>query len=275
MQVAHANNSKTKMFREKLTKIITDKHQTVMTKMGAILATGLLDAGGRNVVISMQASSGATRVSAVVGMMMWTQYWYWYPLLHMVCLAFQPTCIIGLNKDLKMPKSFTTKCNAKASQFAPPKHLKVEKVEKKVRVVAAVLSTTARAKAREKLKAAKEGKPEEKETKTEEMEVDSKEEEEKKDEPKEEKAKVVEPESHVLQNPARLTNAQQAFVEFDLDQRYVPVHQGKAAGVVMLKDKKPDEEEDVREVAVPKSGADDDEEDADAPEPFEWTPPSA
>lgn len=102
MQVAHAANSKTKIFREKLNKIITDKHQTVMTKMGAILASGIIDAGGRNVVISMQSRSGATRVSAVVGLMMFTQYWYWYPLLHFLSLAFQPTAIIGLTKDLKV-----------------------------------------------------------------------------------------------------------------------------------------------------------------------------
>jgi hypothetical protein len=31
-----------------------------------------------------------------VGMMMWTQYWYWYPLLHFLSLSFQPTAIIGL-----------------------------------------------------------------------------------------------------------------------------------------------------------------------------------
>jgi 26S proteasome regulatory subunit N2 len=38
---------KSKAFRERLAKLIPDKHQTTMTKMGAIIATGILDAGGR------------------------------------------------------------------------------------------------------------------------------------------------------------------------------------------------------------------------------------
>jgi 26S proteasome regulatory subunit N2 len=38
---------KSKAFRERLAAIVPDKHQSTMTKMGAIIATGILDAGGR------------------------------------------------------------------------------------------------------------------------------------------------------------------------------------------------------------------------------------
>jgi 26S proteasome regulatory subunit N2 len=38
---------KVKAFRERLAKVIPDKHQSTMTKLGAILATGIIDAGGR------------------------------------------------------------------------------------------------------------------------------------------------------------------------------------------------------------------------------------
>lgn len=38
---------KSKAFRERLASLIPDKHQTTMSKMGAILATGIIDAGGR------------------------------------------------------------------------------------------------------------------------------------------------------------------------------------------------------------------------------------
>ena len=113
MQQSEARVPKAKAFRERLAAVIPDKHQSTMTKLGAILATGILDAGGRNVTLSMQSRSGFTKASAVVGLALWCQYWYWYPLMHFMSLAFSPTFLIGLNKDLKIPAKFTAKCAAK------------------------------------------------------------------------------------------------------------------------------------------------------------------
>ena len=39
----------------------------------------------------------------VVGMLVFTQYWYWFPLSHFLSLAFQPTAVIGLNSNLDIP----------------------------------------------------------------------------------------------------------------------------------------------------------------------------
>ena len=39
----------------------------------------------------------------VVGMLVFTQYWYWLPLSHFLSLAFQPTAVIGLNSNLDIP----------------------------------------------------------------------------------------------------------------------------------------------------------------------------
>ena len=149
MQESDAKSPTVAKIREKIQHIISDKHQTTMTKMGAILAQGMLDAGGRNVVISMVSRTGFAKMSAVVGLMVWSQHWFWYPYMHFLELAFQSTAVIGLNKDLLMPKSFSAICRAKPSCFAYPKHLEEQKEEKKELVATAILSTTAKAKARQ------------------------------------------------------------------------------------------------------------------------------
>lgn len=58
--------------------------------------------GGRNVTISLQSRTGHTNMAAVVGMLVFAQFWYWFSLSHFLSLAFTPTAIIGLNADLKV-----------------------------------------------------------------------------------------------------------------------------------------------------------------------------
>merc|ERR1712196_262767 len=157
MQQAEAKLSKVKIFREKLATVISDKHQTTLTKMGAILATGILDAGGRNATISMESRAGFTKMSSVVGIAIFMQYWYWYPLMSFLSLSFTPTMLVGLNKDFKLPNTFSVNCNTKPSMFAYPKKMEERKEEKKERITTAVLSTTAKVKAREARKAKLEG----------------------------------------------------------------------------------------------------------------------
>jgi 26S proteasome regulatory subunit N2 len=75
-----------------------------MSKMGAILASGILDAGGRNVTIRLLSKTKHDKITAVVGLVVFSQFWYWYPLIYFISLAFSPTTLIGLNYDLKSPK---------------------------------------------------------------------------------------------------------------------------------------------------------------------------
>ena len=85
---------KVKEFRTMYSKVISDKHDDVMAKFGAILSQGIIDAGGRNVTVSLQSRTGHTNMKAVVGMLVFTQYWYWFPLSHFLSLAFSPRYVI-------------------------------------------------------------------------------------------------------------------------------------------------------------------------------------
>lgn len=292
MQESEGRNPKVAVIREKILKLISDKHTTTMTKMGAILAQGILDAGGRNVVISLQSHMGFTKMASVVGLAVWAQHWFWYPLFNFLELSFQSTYAIGLNKDLKLPKHFTMQCNAKKSLFATPKRMEEKKEEKKELVATAVLSTTAKAKARQAKHDAKEKKAEKsgatagasgdvkmedeekKESEassSEAMEVDTEGGSSEKAAPKKTVA-VKEPSSFAFSTPARVTLAQEAVVAFDLKQRYVPILPAqRSAGVIILRDTTPDEKEEVDVVKAPAgAGA---ENEAEPPEPFEWEPP--
>lgn len=117
--------------------------------MGAILAQGILDAGGRNVSIMLQSRSGHDRMTAVVGMAVFSQFWYWYPLLYFISLSFAPTAFIGLNDELRMPK-FEFISDIRPSVFGYPPSVAPPTATSAVKLPTAVLSTSARAKARAK-----------------------------------------------------------------------------------------------------------------------------
>jgi len=76
------------------------------------------------------------------------QYWYWYPLLNFLSLSLTTTALIGVNQDLKVPKSFAFTSNAKPSMYKYPEFLKKEESKQGEKVSTAVLSTTVKAKAR-------------------------------------------------------------------------------------------------------------------------------
>ncbi|KAG8225642.1 hypothetical protein J437_LFUL010327 [Ladona fulva] len=139
---------KVKDFRALYAKVIADKHEDVMAKFGAILAQGIIDAGGRNVSVSLQSRTGHTSMVSVVGMLVFTQYWFWFPLAHCLALAFTPTCLIALNSKLKMPK-LELRSNARPAMFAYPPPLEEKKREEREKVTTAVLSIAARARRRE------------------------------------------------------------------------------------------------------------------------------
>ncbi|CAL5215275.1 unnamed protein product [Lathyrus oleraceus] len=250
VQISEASDSRVGTFRRQLEKIILDKHEDTMSKMGAILASGILDAGGRNVTIRLLSKTKHDKITAVVGLAVFSQFWYWYPLIYFISLAFSPTALIGLNYDLKSPK-FEFLSHAKPSLFEYPKPTTVPTTTSTVKLPTAVLSTSAKAKARASKKAEEQkasaevasgpdstsassaGKGKSSSEKDgEAMQVDSP--AEKKSEP--------EPSFEILTNPARVVPAQEKFVKFLQDSRYVPVKLAPS-GFVLLKDLRPTEPE--------------------------------
>ncbi|TRY84096.1 hypothetical protein DNTS_032945, partial [Danionella cerebrum] len=231
---------KVNQFRQLYSKVINDKHDDVMAKFGAILAQGILDAGGRNVTISLQSRTGHTHMPSVVGLLVFTQFWFWFPLSHFLSLAFTPTAIIGLNKDLKMPK-VQYRSNCKPSTFAYPPPLEVPKEKEKEKVSTAVLSITAKAKKKEKEKEKKEKEEEKMEVET---QAEAEKEKEKKEEEKEkEKKKEPEPSWQSLENPARVMPAQLKVLALPESCRYQPFKPLQTGGIIILKDSSEEDEE--------------------------------
>lgn len=213
------------------------------------------------------------------------QHWYWYPLMNFMNLALTPTALIGLNKSLKVPKSFKCTSNAKASTYKYPEFIKLDKDKKKEKVVTAVLSTTTKAKAR---KDRKDGKTTDidvaSSTSPKKGDADKEmtnEEKAAEEEKKEAEVKEAEPEQDFqeLKNPSRILKQQETKISYSDDVRYKPVLETRFGGFVILREINPpaEGEEDKEEFY------DDEERDQDAPnpdlqtdmklpEPFEFDP---
>ncbi|KAL4311989.1 hypothetical protein GQ457_01G033050 [Hibiscus cannabinus] len=262
IQINEASDSRVGTFRRQLEKIILDKHEDTMSKMGAILASGILDAGGRNVTIRLLSKTKHDKVTAVVGLAVFSQFWYWYPLIYFVSLSFSPTAFIGLNYDLKVPK-FEFLSHAKPSLFEYPKPTTVPTTTSAVKLPTAVLSTSAKAKARAKKEAEQKANAEKSsgaessssapitgkgksaiEKDGESMQVDN---------PPEKKPEQ-EPTHEILTNPARVVPAQEKVIKFLEDSRYAPVKLAPS-GFVLLRDLRPNEPEALSLTDAPASVA--------------------
>jgi len=150
--------------RKTLKKVVGDRHEEAMTKFGAAIALGIIDAGGRNCTIGLQTQTGNLNMPGIVGMAVFVQYWYWFPLTHFLSLSFTPTALIGLDADLEMP-DFKVHCATRPSLFDYPPEQEVKAAEGPALVATAILSTTAQAKRRAQRK--------EKQAATQSMDIDT------------------------------------------------------------------------------------------------------
>ena len=142
-----AMNPKVTSVRKTLQRIIGDRHEDAMAKFGCALALGIIDAGGRNCTIGLQTPTGNLNMAGIVGMAVFTQYWYWFPFTHFLSLSFTPTSIIGLDQDLNVPRfHFQSATRPTLFDYPPEQETKTDEAPEKV--ATAVLSTTMQAKRR-------------------------------------------------------------------------------------------------------------------------------
>ena len=241
IQTSAAREPKEAYFRKHLSTTVTSKFVPPMAKFGAILATGILDAGGRNVTLSLRTLSGHKNATNVVGLALFSQYWYWHPYTHFLSLSFTPTAVIALDSKLQMPE-FPFRVDANPSLFAYPE--KMKPLEKKVeKVKTAVLSVTKRATSASAAIDKGDVQP---------MDIEKEESEKAAAEEAADKEKVEKAEAaakaaltfEIKNNPARVTVPQLEHVCFerDHDARYYSIRQGRPRiGVTILVDTKPEE----------------------------------
>jgi len=249
------------------------------------------------VSLSMFSKSGAIRQGAACGLFLFTQFWYWYPLIHCLSLSFTPTAVIGLNKDLKMPKNFSfessipkedQKRGVKSSMFAYPAAEEAKKKEETVKQTA-VLSAAKKGGAKSVTGGGDDSRKGSKKSQVkaddDKMDVDGEEKPkedgaDKKDGDKDKKDGEKEkelPPLMTLQNPSRVIPAQEKYIRYfgnNVDKnaegevvRYVPLlGQGRHSGFLLLTDKTPEEEEEFVDVVMQV----DEDKEPEAPAEFTW-----
>lgn len=245
------------------------KLEDVITRFGAVVAAGIIDAGGRNGIIALTSATGYPRMRAIVGLAMFTQFWYWYPMVHFIGLSIKPSALICLNKDVKMPK-LRVQCDTPEGMYAYVPSGPPEKTKESTSAPKAVLSVTVKSMARalrKKKKNAEErknnGQAEMKDNKSEELKKDMANEDDGKTAMEEGKSgkdgeATKRADAFVLENPCRVLPAQEKYMSWDVTipdsegkiptRRYDPMVRGRISGIVMVRDRTPDDAEDLVEM---------------------------
>jgi 26S proteasome regulatory subunit N2 len=194
-----------KKFRCYLRTLIKKKRSDLEV-FGLCVAYGILNAGGRNVVISCNSLKGENSALSTVGLALFCNYFYWHPLVMMLPLAFHPTAVIGLDRLLHVPK-WEMRCKGSPKLFAGPPPFESE-AEKEGPPTKAILSITAKTK----------------------NEMGS-------ERPREEEEVAEEEEEWtMLGNPSRVTLNQLKKIDQNYAMTYVPITGAISHGIVMLKE---------------------------------------
>lgn len=126
--------------RKSLESTISARYESALSKFGAILGQGIIDAAGRNARVSLAAVSGMPDMRAIIGATLFCQHWHWYPLMHFLAFSLVPTAMLAVDEQGRMPKSVGLALpsdSVAANAYPPP--IKPEVVEAPKLVIAAFI----------------------------------------------------------------------------------------------------------------------------------------
>lgn len=242
-QTTSTQEPKLSVFKETLEKVVSDKDEHILVRFGGILAQSITEVGGRNCIINLVSNSGNNKMGAIVGLALFTQYYYWFPMVHFLHLAVEPCLLQGIDANLRPINNFKILSKAKPSVYGYPKEVKLQEKVAPVKQAAAVLSTHSRVKAKGKKTAtitslaAMEVDTEKKLTNTNIQVVpESKDENMEKEKPEKEIEKAEEePSEEILNTPCRIVPKQQCVIQQISGQDFQPLLSNRLNGFVLLK----------------------------------------
>ena len=179
-------------------------------------------------------------MAAIVGMALFTQYYYWFPMIHFINLAVEPEMLFGVDSNLKIVKNFQVKSKSKPSLYGYPSETKFEEKSLEKKVATAVLSTVGRAKAKSKRLGTatsinQEMNIDERSVSTNLMQNLVENKEIKEEKPVEEvKEKVEEANEDFLENPCRILTKQIGVIEFINNQDFQTLLNNRFNGFLLL-----------------------------------------
>jgi len=101
--------------RKEFLKVVKSRQEDPMVRFGGLLAIGLANSGGGNVRISMingtprGTSSTAIHqlnITGCMGLMLFANYWFWYPLINCITLAMSHVMTCGITYRLQVPQDY-------------------------------------------------------------------------------------------------------------------------------------------------------------------------
>lgn len=70
-----------------------------------MISKGLMNSGGKNLVINLVSNKGENKMKSIIGLCLFAQYCYWFPMIHMLNLSVNPTFLFNLDDKLKLSKN--------------------------------------------------------------------------------------------------------------------------------------------------------------------------
>lgn len=244
IQQTEKSNPVVKEVNELFDSVISTRRVETLTKFGACLGQGIMNACGRNGTIQLENTEfGTINPLPVVGVMMFTQFWNWFPLAHFLNLAFTPSNVMAVAAPGFSAPDVSFQCHTVEGVFDYPEITKEEVSKKPSKGKTAVLSTSKLGKTKTKIKQLIQKREDLKAELKEEQKLQKEKEakaEQERDKKVHQNKNIFSQQPYKLENFSRILANQSKYVSFGKNDRYAPVRKYKGTpGIVVLKDLQP------------------------------------